>query len=231
MPTRRQFFKTTATAAAAYTLTLSPPLCAEGAEGRAKKKEKTPDTTFILASDTHYSSVDENHPASHAMVNAINQIADGKTLWPKTLGGKATGFSCAGKPIDIPKGIVHLGDMTDFGSKRELNGGKGYFGLKKRWWAGSAQQQLLDATIPYSNIIGLCHGHSHATGLYKKDHLRIIRCNNMGWEIKHGNKDGHGSFAIIHADQKHFNLMHIDCIAADGTFRFRPQHHFPISLT
>jgi cytolysin (calcineurin-like family phosphatase) len=104
------------------------------------------------------------------------------------------------------------------------------FGLQKRWWSDSDRQQLLVATKPYPNIIGLCHGHSHATGLYQKDHLRIIRCNNLGWEINDGNKDGHGSFAIVHATKKHFNLMHVDCISADGTFRFRPQHYLAASL-
>lgn len=347
MSTRRQFIQTTAAATAAYTLPL-----------RAQTNQSDDETTFILASDTHYSSVDENHPASHAMVNAINKIANSKALWPKTLKGKATGFSCAGKPIATPKGIVHLGDMTDNGSHGELHGGKGFFGLKtyygfkqfwehdglgklkvkypvhcglgnhdldpnqknrdrmwkyvtsrhhgekapvpvqdfdpdslcyalhwgqlrilqlqrfatdtvykrksglpwlkkqlasakaakqhvllcqhygldrfgsqKRWWTDSDQQQLLDATKPYPNVIGLCHGHSHATGLYEKDHLRLFRCNNMGWEIKHGNQDGHGSFAVIHATRKHFNLMHVDCIAADGTFQFRPQNYFSTLLT
>ncbi|MCP5536696.1 MAG: hypothetical protein H7A51_10780 [Akkermansiaceae bacterium] len=347
MPTRRQFIQTTAATAAAYALPL-----------RAQAQNGDSDTTFFIASDTHYSSVDENHPASHAMVNAINRIADGKTLWPETLGGKATGFSCAGQPVAPPRGIVHLGDMTDHGSPRELRGGRGFlgiknyygfrqfwehdgpgklkvkypvhcglgnhdldfgnnnretmwryvtsrhqgkmapvpvrdfdpdslcyalhwgplrilqlqrfatdtvykrksglpwlkkqlaaaatagqhvllcqhygfdpFGLQKRWWTERDRQQLLDATKPHPNIIGLCHGHSHATGLYKQDHLRILRCNNMGWELDAGNKDGHGSFAVVHASHGHFNLVHVDCTAADGSFRFRPENHFSAALT
>lgn len=349
MTSRRQFIKTTSTAAAAHAL----PLCAKG-----EVKKASLGTTFILVSDTHYSSVDENNPASHAMVRAINRIADGKTQWPHKLNGKATNFSCAGKPVTTPKGIIHLGDMTDFGGQRELNGGKGFlelksyygfrqfwehdgtgktkvkypvhcglgnhdldfnqsnrermwkyvearhqgekapvpvhdfhadslcyalhwgplrilqlqrfvtdtgyqkktgipwlkkqlaaaatakqhvllcqhygfdpFGLQNRWWTDTDRQQLLDAIHPYSNIIGLCHGHSHATGLYQHKKLQIFRCNNMGWEMKHGNKDGEGSFALIHVSDNHFNLVHIDCIAADGSFRFRPQNYYSTALT
>ena len=346
MSTRRQFIQTTAAATAAYALPIS-----------AEDKKAGKEVTFILVSDTHYSSVDENHPASHAMVRAINRIADEKTLWPETLENKSTGFSCAGKPIAPPKGIVHLGDMTDFGSRRELNGGKGFmgfktyygfrqfwehdgpgklkvkypvycglgnhdldsnatnreimwkyvasrhhgqnapvpvndydpdslcyalhwgplrilqlqrfatdaiyrrkpgiswlkkqlasaaknkqhvllcqhygfdpFGLQHRWWKDADREQLLDAVKPYTNIIGLCHGHSHATGLYQHKNLRVFRCNNMGWELGKGNKDGHGSFAIVHATQTHFNLVHVDCINAKGNFRFRNNHHTSIAL-
>jgi len=348
MPTRRQFLQATAAASAAYTLPLT-----------VKAKSLNAETTFMIVADTHYSSVDENHPASHAMINAINRISDGKTRWPTSIQGKPTHFSCAGTPIATPSGIVHLGDMTDFGSQSELDGGSGYFGLKSylgfrqfweqdgggapsksgkkrikvkypvycglgnhdldfreanrnrmwkyvkqrhagkkapvpvrdfdqdslcyalhwgqlrilqlqrfatdteygrrpglpwvsrqlvaaknanqhvllcqhygfdrfgqqaRWWTQEDRKQLLDVIAPYRNIVGLCHGHSHATGLYQKEKLRIIRCNNMGWEINTGNKDGYGSFALIHATKNHFNLVHVDCISADGAFKFRPQH-------
>ena len=46
--------------------------------------------------------------------------------------------------------------------------------------------------------------------------LRIIRCNNMGWEIERGNKDGHGSFALVHASKERFDLSGIDHIARFG---------------
>lgn len=354
MPTRRQFIQTTAAASAAYTLPLS-----------AEATPKHLDTTFIIVADTHYSSVDESHPASHAMVNAINKIANGTTKWPSSIQGKLTHFSCANTPISTPSGIIHLGDMTDFGSKSELNGGRGYFGFKSylgfrqfwehdgsgalpksgkqktkvkypvycglgnhdldftqanrermwkyvqqrhaeknapvpvldfdtnslsyalhwgslrilhlqrfptditygkkpslpwlsrqlikakdanqhvllcqhygfdtfglqsRWWTNDDRKQLLDTIAPYKNIVGLCHGHSHATGFYQKEKLRIFRCNNMGWEINNGNKDGHGSFALIHASKNHFNLVHVDCTAADGTFSFRPHHFVSVTL-
>ena len=354
MLTRRKFIQTTATASAAYTLPLS-----------AETKPSNHSTTFIIVADTHYSSVDENHPASHAMVNAINRIADGKTEWPSMIQGKPTHFSCANTPIAPPKGIIHLGDMTDFGSQSELNGGSGYFGLKSylgfrqcwehdgtgavpksgkkktkvqypvycglgnhdldfvqanrnrmwkyvqqrhagnnapvpvpvvdedslsyalhweplrilqlqrfatdtaygrkpglpwlsrqlieakkakqhillcqhygfdtfglqsRWWTDDDRKQLLDTIKPYRNIIGLCHGHSHATGLYQKEKLPIFRCNNMGWEINKGNKDGHGSFALVHATETHFNLVHVDCTSAEGAFSFRPRHLASVTI-
>ena len=100
MSTRRTFLKTTTAAGLA---TLAP--C------RAALTEERGGTTFILVADTHYSSVDEDHPASHAMVKAINRIADGRTTWPTRLGGRATGFSTSGETIAPPGGIVHLGDI------------------------------------------------------------------------------------------------------------------------
>ena len=363
MPTRRQFIQTTATASAAYALPLS---AQSNQPDHSNSSADTPkSTTFIIVADTHYSSVDEDHPASHAMVNAINRIADGKTNWPSVIEGKATHFSCAGSPIATPKGIIHLGDMTDFGSKSELDGGRGLFGFKtylgfrqfwehdgsggpsksgkkkikvnypvycglgnhdldfnqanrermwkyvqqrhagktppvpvrdfdtdslsyalhwgslrilqlhrfptdtaygkkpalpwlkrqliaakkanqhvllcqhygfdsfslqSRWWTDDDRKQLLDTITPYPNIIGLCHGHSHATALYQKEKLRIFRCNNMGWEIDKGNKDGHGSFALVHATKTHLNLVHVSCTSADGSFTFRPQHCASIKL-
>ena len=120
MSTRRTFLRTTTAAGLAA---LAPCRADRAGEGRG--------TTFILVADTHYSSVDEDHPASHAMVKAINRIADGRTTWPTRLGGRATGFSTSGETIARPEGIVHLGDMTDFGSAPELDGGRGAFGLKK----------------------------------------------------------------------------------------------------
>lgn len=351
MPTRRQFIQTTASAAVVYAVSQSS----------AKNKDQSPkantseETTFIIVSDTHYSSVDENHPASLAMVNTINSIANGSTRWPTHIEDKATGFSCAGKVIAPPQGIVHLGDMTDFGSQRELDGGSAYFGLKKyfgfrqfwehdapagnkdttkvnypvhcalgnhdidsdpnnrrrmidyikkrhegqlapvpvvdfdkdslsyalhwgplrilqlhrfatdsaygrkpalpwlqqqlhtakqaqqpvllcqhygfdhfgkqsRWWTDDDREQLLDSLDAYDNIIGLCHGHSHASGLYRHGKLPIFRCNNMGWELNKGNKDGHGTFALVHATKKHFNLMHIACLNAAGEGLVQPDH-------
>ncbi|NWK57112.1 metallophosphoesterase [Verrucomicrobiaceae bacterium N1E253] len=344
MPTRRQFLQTSIGASAALTL----PSVA-GLPGTEKE------ATFILVADTHYSSVDENHPASLAMVKAINRIADGSFRWPIQINGQRSGFSCAGTIIQSPRGIIHLGDITDFGGGTELNGGKGFLGLKhylgfrpfwehdgegvgksklkvaypvhcglgnhdldhsqrnrermwayirqrhagenppipvssfdddslsyalhwgplrilqlhrfatdriygrkpalpwlkrqlaqakqsgqhvllcqhygfdpfgiqSRWWTEKDRTQLLDALAPYTNIIGLCHGHSHATGHYFRKKLRVIRCNNMGWELDRGNKDGYGSFALVRATDTHFDLVHVQCINASGDFRFSPKH-------
>ncbi len=52
----------------------------------------------------------------------------------------------------------------------------------------------------------------------------------MGWEINRGNKDGYGSFALVHATRDRFDLVHIDCTAANGSFAFRPRHHVALRL-
>lgn len=80
------------------------------------------------------------------------------------------------------------------------------------------------------HVIGLCHGHSHATGHYKHEGLNIFRCNNMGWELKRGNHDGHGSFALVHVTDTHFNLVHVDCIDEQGNYKFRSDHWVSMEL-
>jgi len=66
------------------------------------------DVTFISTSDSHYVSVGTRHPKRNAndreTVFAINAVTD--LNWPEAIGGG---------PIDVPRGVMLLGDVIDDG--------------------------------------------------------------------------------------------------------------------
>ncbi|MBI1938322.1 MAG: metallophosphoesterase [Ignavibacteriales bacterium] len=113
-------------------------LAHDTAESQNGNKEKL-DVTFFVAADLHFDPPPETDQYYHvAAMNSISGIFDtNKVLtFLEEIGGSKTGFGSCGQKINIPKGVVLVGDITDRAEPSSLKL------LKERYEIGMGINQI-----------------------------------------------------------------------------------------
>lgn len=109
--------------------------------------------TFLFAADIHAcrmetglsphcreeGKTDEN---LRAHVNGLNALAG--TPWPTEVAGAPSGLSCAGQPIDVGRGLVIGGDMTNDGGGQTTSPSEGtqLFQFTQRYQQGVGEDRV-----------------------------------------------------------------------------------------
>lgn len=78
--------------------------------------DKIFEVTFFVAADTHFDPPPESDQYYHILaMNTICGTVNGKdaVVWPEFIDGVKTEFGSAGQKINIPNGVVLVGDITD----------------------------------------------------------------------------------------------------------------------
>ena len=86
------------------------------------------DVTFFVASDLHFDPPPETDQYYHVVaMNTICGSVEGKDalIWPNEIDGAVTDFGSAGQRIQLPKGVVTCGDITDRADPRALHAASG----------------------------------------------------------------------------------------------------------
>ena len=74
------------------------------------------DITFYIVADTHFDPPPESDQYYHTVaMNSVCGTIGEKTaaIWPTKIDGKETEFGSGGQEVDIPKGVIMAGDITD----------------------------------------------------------------------------------------------------------------------
>lgn len=107
-------------------------------EGQIQNKEKL-DVTFFVAADLHFDPPPETDQYYHvASMNSICGIFDTtKALtFPEEIEGNKTNFGSGGRKINIPNGVILVGDITDRAEPSSLKL------LKERYEIGTDTNQV-----------------------------------------------------------------------------------------
>jgi len=103
--------------------------------------------TFFVVADTHFDPPPESDQYYHIVaINSVCGSINNKSaaVWPEFIEGKATNFGSAGEKIEMPKGVILAGDITDRAEPKSLEL------LKNRYEKGDG-----DKVINFPVFVGL----------------------------------------------------------------------------
>lgn len=159
-----------------------------------KQKRINHDITFFVAADLHFDSPPESDQYFHvvAMNSVCGSIKNKQGLsWPSKIESTETMIDCAGTTINVPRGVVLVGDITDRADPSALEL------FKKRYEIGNALKQ-----IHFPVYIGL--GNHDLDPIHVEEHEKEHRKRILDYLVfRHNGKSS--AVPVDNVDVKSFN--------------------------